>query len=207
MVKKQIFLVAFFGGKRKVFWESYSTCIGRSKGLLYYRRWSRTNRGVDLPSSVRRIFEGGRAENLRILKTRMKIFHSKTKSVFLPKIKWRPKKEGGGGRPKIKWIPKKRSSVKKEKGLHSNLVRFLAQNYVKAKKRSSPTVFVLKPSAQVTKGEAMPQFRILFYAIYTILVTQRGAMAQCPLNTPLDLPPVIFMLNCTLILFLLKNAF
>ena len=32
----------------------------------------------------------------------------------------------------------------------------------------------------------MPQFCILFYANYTILATQRGAMAQCPpLNTPL----------------------
>ena len=32
----------------------------------------------------------------------------------------------------------------------------------------------------------MPQFCIVFYANYTILVTQRGAMAQCPpLYTPL----------------------
>ena len=42
------------------------------------------------------------------------------------------------------------------------------------KKRSSPTVFVLKPSAQVTKGGAMPQFCILFYANYTILAVQKG---------------------------------
>ena len=35
------------------------------------------------------------------------------------------------------------------------------------------------------KGGAMPQFCILFYANYTILATQRGAMAHCPfpLNT------------------------
>ena len=34
----------------------------------------------------------------------------------------------------------------------------------------------------------MPQFRILFYANYTILVTQRGGMVPCPfpLNTPLE---------------------
>ena len=87
------------------------------------------------------------------MKTRMKIFQPKTKPVFLPKIRWRPKK----------------------KGFHSNLVRFLA------KKKSSPTASVLKPSAQVTKGGGMPQFCILFYANYTILATERGeAMAQWP---------------------------
>ena len=39
---------------------------------------------------------------------------------------------------------------------------------------------MLKLSAQVTKLEAMPQFCILFYANYTILATQRRAMAPCP---------------------------
>ena len=54
----------------------------------------------------------------------MKIFQPKTKSVFsCPKL-----------------------GEDQTKGLHSNLVRFLA------KKRSSATVPVLKPSAQVTKG-------------------------------------------------------
>ena len=34
----------------------------------------------------------------------------------------------------------------------------------------------------------MPQFRILFYANYTILVTQSGGVAQLPpLNIPLSL--------------------
>ena len=88
-------------------------------------------------NSVRRIFERGGPENLRILrimKTRMKIFHPKTEYVFLSKIRWRPKKRGFW--PKIKWIPKKKKSlVKKEKGLHSDLVRFSAPNYVKAKKK------------------------------------------------------------------------
>ena len=81
-----------------------------------------------LRSSVRRIFERGgpgNSENSRLMKTRMKIFQPKTKSVFpCPKL----------------------GEDQKKKGLHSNLVRFLA------KKRSSPTVSVLKPSAQVTKG-------------------------------------------------------
>ena len=88
-------------------------------------------------SSVRRIFERGGPENLRILrimKTRMKIFHPKTKSVFLPKNRWRPKKRGILAQNQVN-TKKKRSSVKKEKGLRSNLVRFLAQNYVKAKKK------------------------------------------------------------------------
>ena len=42
------------------------------------------------------------------------------------------------------------------------------------------SVSVLKLSAQVTKGLAMPQFCILFYANYTILATQREGMAPCP---------------------------
>ena len=47
-------------------------------------------------------------------------------------------------------------------------------------------VFVLKLSAQVTKGKVMPQFGILFYANYTTLATHRGAMVPCPpLNMPL----------------------
>ena len=41
---------------------------------------------VDVNSSVRKIFEKG-AENLRLMKTRMKIFQPKTKSVFQPKIR------------------------------------------------------------------------------------------------------------------------
>ena len=59
----------------------------------------------------------------------MKIFQPKTKFVFCPKL-----------------------GEDQKKGLHSNLVGILAQNYVKAKKRSSPTASVIKPSAQVTKG-------------------------------------------------------
>ena len=61
-------------------------------------------------SSVRRIFERGGPGNLKIMKTK-KNFSTQNQSVFLPKIKGRPKK----------------------KGLHSILVRFLAQNYVKTK--------------------------------------------------------------------------
>ena len=42
----------------------------------------------------------GSSEKLRIMKTRIKIFLPKTKSVFLPKLRWRPKK-----RPSLKFIP------------------------------------------------------------------------------------------------------
>ena len=54
-------------------------------------------------------------------------------------------------------------------------------------KKTSPTVSMLKPSAQVTRGGGgMPQFCILFYADYTILATQTGAWPNGPLlNTPL----------------------
>ena len=124
-------------------------------------------------SSVRRISEtgGGGPENLRITKTRIKIFQPKTTSVFLPKIRWREKKGV--------FSQKKRSPLK--------FSPILPQNYAKAKKRSSPTVFVLKPFAQVTKGGAMPQFCILIYANYTILATQKGGHGPMapPLNTPL----------------------
>ena len=65
------------------------------------------------------------------------------------------------------------------------------------------SVFVLKLSAQVTKGGAMPQFYMLFYANYTILATQReGAMAPWPpLNTPLSVSFVYFnqLAVCTLV--------
>ena len=55
---------------------------------------------------------------------------------------------------------------------------------------SSPTVFVLKPSAQVTKGGAMPQFRILFYAIYYPGDPKGGHRPMAPpINMPLDSDP------------------
>ena len=41
------------------------------------------------------------------------------------------------------------------------------------KQRYSPTMCVLKASAQLTKGGGMPQFCILIYANYTILATIR----------------------------------
>ena len=48
-----------------------------------------------------------------------------------------------------------------------------------------PSGFHLWPKLQ--NAGAMPQFCILFYAKYTILATQKGAMAQWPpLNTPLS---------------------
>ena len=79
--------------------------------------------------------------------------------------------------------------TKKKKGLHSNLVRFLVQNYEKAKKRSLPTVFVLKPSAQVTKDGPCRNFAYYFMLIILSWRPKAGAMAQWPtLNTPLLIP-------------------
>ena len=71
-----------------------------------------------------------------------------------------------------------------KKGLHSDLVRFLAQIYVMAKKKK---VFAYRMYAQTFgpsyKGGAMPQFSILFYANYTIQETQKGSHGQMsPLN-------------------------
>ena len=42
------------------------------------------------------------------------------------------------------------------------------------------SVCVLKLCAKLIKGGAIPHFCIPFYANYTILATQRGAMAPCP---------------------------
>ena len=60
--------------------------------------------------------------------------------------------------------PKLGEDQKQKTRFHSDLVRFLNQNYIMTKKKVFPQIFVLKLSAQVTKGEAMPQFGILFYA-------------------------------------------
>ena len=64
-----------------------------------------------------------------------------------------------------------------KKGLHSNLVRDYSAGQ---EQTTSPIICVLQASAQLTKGEAIQQFCILFYANYTILATQRGGMAQWP---------------------------
>ena len=77
-------------------------------------------------------------------------------------------------------VPAQTEVKTKKKGLHSNLVQILA------KKRSSPTVSVLKP-AQVTKGGGggtMPHFCILFYANYPGN-PKGGHGPMAPLNTPL----------------------
>ena len=115
------------------------------------------------------------------MKTRMKIFQLKAKSVFLPKI---------------------REDQKKRTLLKFSFVRFSVLNYVKAKKRSSLTVSVPKPSPQVTKGGGgMPQFCILFNANYTILATQRGGAWPNgpPLNTPLKAGPHLSLLEKQLV--------
>ena len=73
-------------------------------------------------------------------------------------------------RPKLGEDQKKRSSLK-----FSPI--FLGAG---RKQGSSPTICVLKASAQLTKG-GIPRFYILVYANYAILATERGVvMAQCP---------------------------
>ena len=105
--------------------------------------------------------------------------------------------------PKISPIFCPKLGEDQKKGLHSNLVRFfcpkLGEDQKKKKssslklgpifcpklgadqkQRSSPTICVLKVSAQLTKGGGggggggVPQFCILFNANYTILAAQRG---------------------------------
>ena len=73
----------------------------------------------------------------------MKIFQPKTKSVFLPEFRRRPKKK------------EKRSSLKFSLFFGPKLGKDQKRKVftqIYSKKRSSPTVSVLKHSAQVTKG-------------------------------------------------------
>ena len=120
-------------------------------------------------------------------------------SDFLPEIRWRAKKKGLHSNL-VRFFA--RNQVKsKKKGLHSNLVRFFARNQVKSKKkRSSPKfgpIFCpnsgagLKQTYKIyplcnqsvcptCKGGGMPQFCMLFYAKYTILVTQKGGHGPMP---------------------------
>ena len=105
----------------------------------------------------------GGAENLRIMKTKRKISPLRISPFFRSKL-----------------------GEDQKKGLRSDLMWFSAQNQVKTKKEKNVfsqilSVFVLKPSAQVTKGGSMQQFYMLFYAKYIILAAQRGGMAPWPL--------------------------
>ena len=82
-----------------------------------------------------------------------KNFSTQNQSVFLPKIRWRPKK----------------------KALHSKLVRFLAQNWMNTKNnRSLPSPFVCSNFLPKFQRGGKPQFCVLFYVIHTILATQKG---------------------------------
>ena len=94
------------------------------------------------------------SENLRITNTRMKIFLTQNQSVLLPESRSRPKN-----------INKKRSSLKfslvfgpksGENPIKRYLLKFSPVFGPKLgegqKQKSSPTVSVLKPSAQLTKG-------------------------------------------------------
>ena len=142
---------------------------------------------LGLNSSVRYArFSKGGAENLRITNTSMKIFSYQNQSVFLSKIRGRPKNIK---RSSLKFSPvfgqklgedqKKRSSLKFSPVFDPKLGEG-------QKLKSWRTVFVHKPSAQVTKGGGggggggRPQFCILFYANYIILASQRGGHGPMP---------------------------
>ena len=73
----------------------------------------------------------------------------------------------------------------KKGGLHLDLVRFLAQNWVKAKKRGLRPPFVSSKLAQVTKAQFCTYYSMLIILSWR---PKGGAMAQWPppLNTLLD---------------------
>ena len=113
-------------------------------------------------------FSKGGAGNLKIMKTKRKMSPFRISPLSCPKLG---------------------EDQKKKKGLHSKLVWFWPKITQRPKKKVFTQILpfcVLKFSAQVTKGGAMPQFCILFYFNYIILATQRGgAMAPWPtLNVP-----------------------
>ena len=118
----------------------------------------------------------GISENLRLVKTRMKIFQPKTKFAYLPKLGYRPKKRSSfkfspvfgpkSGEDQKKWSSLKFSPVfGPPKSLRPP---FLCSSY---------------------KEGAMPEFCILFYANYTILATQSGGHCSFP---PRKNAPVFF---------------
>ena len=98
-------------------------------------------------------FRKGGPENLRIMKTIIKIFQPKTKSVFCPKLGENQKKN---------------VFSQKKKGLHSNLVRYLAQNYVKAKTKVFSRRFCIQTLCQSYKGRGYAAIlhTILCYLYY-----------------------------------------
>ena len=108
-------------------------------------------------SSVRRIFEKGgpgNSENSRLMKTRMKIFQPKTKSVFPC--------------PKVGEDQKKRSSLK-----FSTMF---------GQKRSSRTVSVLKPSPQITKRG--PRYNSAYFSMLIILSWRPKGGGHGPMAPP-----------------------
>ena len=81
-------------------------------------------------------------------------------SVFLPKLRWRPKKKSS-----LKFSPVFGPKLGEDQ-----------------EKRSSPTVSVLKPSAQITRGKGGPCHNFAYYSMLIILFRRPkgGAMAQWP---------------------------
>ena len=113
-----------------------------------------------MDSSARRIFERGEAKKFEINEDQNENFSAQNQVRF-------------SAQNYVKTPPKKRSSLK--------------FSPVFGQKRSSPTVSVLKPSAQVTKGgRACHNFAYFSMLLYYPGDPKGGAMAQCPpLNTPL----------------------
>ena len=106
--------------------------------------------------------KGGRAENLKIIKTRRKISPFRISPFSCPKL-----------------------GKDKKKGLHSKLVRFLDQNWVKTKKDRSLARFCpfvcsnFLPKLQ----RGRPCCNFAYYSMLIILPWRPkggGAMAPCP---------------------------
>ena len=95
----------------------------------------------------------------------------------------------------------------KKKGLHSNLVRVFGPKLGGGQQtRSSLTVFVLKPSAQVTKGEPCRNFAYYYMLIRPILSwrPKRGGMAQCP---PLNMLLIVALQNFVIFYLFVKLTY
>ena len=110
--------------------------------------------------------EAGTLKNLRRTKIRIKTCSTQNQSDFVPEIRWRAKK--------------KKSSLK-----FSPII--CTKSGAGQKQTSSPTFWVLKASAQLTKGKVKPQFCILSMLIILSWRPKGGGHGPMPpLNTPLD---------------------
>ena len=108
-------------------------------------------------------------------------FNHNKKKLVPPFFYFWLRRGGGGGGEEAGNL--RIMQTKKEKGLHSESIRVPAQNWVKPKKKSSLRFcpFLCLNFLPKVKGRGGTCRNFAYYSmLYTIMATQRGAMAPCP---------------------------